>query len=200
MKKLILTALTLALAFTAVSAQQIPQAGDAYTLWAVIFNAPDKCSDGVCNEDDVFVNPVAPETAVVYLSGLRVPASGVISLGGSYAVGQTYGALPFPATTIYDTETAEIHLVLRSHGKFLPAVADAQITTFGEGCVTQECQDMQFAVFQPGLQDENGEQQSAVLRFADFGAVPLAWATLYREEEGFRVAIHTDLSGRRIAR
>ena len=200
MKQLILTALTIALAFTGVSAQQVGNAGEAYTLWAVIFNAPEKCSDGVCDEDDVFVDPVTPETAVVYLSGLRVPASGVISIGGSYAVGQTYGALPFPATTIYDVEAAEIHLVLRSHGGFLPAVADEQITTFGEGCVTQDCQDMQFAVFQPGMQDENGEQQSPVLRFADLGSVPLAWATLFREEDGFRVAIHTDLSGRRIAR
>lgn len=33
------------------------RAGHAYTLWYVIFNAPESCSDGLCGDDDVFTDP-----------------------------------------------------------------------------------------------------------------------------------------------
>ncbi len=29
--------------------------GEVYTIWWVIFNTPENCSNGVCNEDDIFV-------------------------------------------------------------------------------------------------------------------------------------------------
>ncbi len=31
--------------------------GHAITLWFAIFNAPERCSDGVCGPDDVFADP-----------------------------------------------------------------------------------------------------------------------------------------------
>lgn len=189
MRKVTFLTLILALASTATLADNASDGG-AFTMWAVIFNAPENCSDGICDGDDVEVNPGPPRTAVVYLAGMRVPASGATVVGGDFAEGQTYGALPFPSTTLEDVDRAEIHLILRSHGRYMPVAADAQITTFDGGCAMQDCTDLQFAVFAPG---EGSVQQVPVQRFADERAVPLAWATLYREEGGFRAAVHTDM-------
>ena len=166
--------------------------GDSYTMWAVIFNAPENCSGGVCNMEDV-INPGPAETALFYMGGTRVPPNGAFVLGGAVPENSSYGSEPFPTTMLYDSQTAEVHLVLRSHGKYLPGVADTQVTTALGGCVTQDCEDVQFAVFLPGEADANGEQRATVARFADGTTVPLAWATLYRDADGIRAAFHTNI-------
>jgi hypothetical protein len=33
------------------------RAGNAHTLWYVIFNAPENCSGGACGDDDIFIDP-----------------------------------------------------------------------------------------------------------------------------------------------
>lgn len=165
--------------------------GDAVTLWGVYFNNPGACSDGVCGEDDIFVDPVSPRTAVIFLAGQRIQSNGRASYGASYGEGSTVGALPLPTRTLEDSQNAEIHLVLRTHGKYLPALADEQITTFGGGCDVQACEDVQFAVFRPQDADANGRQTSPVRRFADGAQVSGAHATLWREADGIRVALET---------
>ena len=124
------------------------------------------------------------------MGGLRVPASGAAVGAGSFAEGQTYGALPFPSTTLEDADAAEVHVVLRTHGRYIPGIADEQITSFEGGCTMQDCADLQFAIFPPG---GGAVQRAAVYRFADGQPVPLAWAALYRDEGGIRAAIHTDM-------
>ena len=186
--KILMTALFLALLTLPATAQT-----DSVTLWGVFFNNPGACSDGVCGEDDIFVDPVPPRTAVVFLSGQRVPANGVASFGGGFGEGSTLGALPLPVTTLEDAQHAEIHLVVRTHGDFLPGIADDQITSFGGGCDVQECGDIQFAIFRPEDADANGRQTTVVRRFSDGAAVTGAWATLIREADGIRAALHTDI-------
>ena len=188
-KKLILILLVLGLA--AVPAAAEDNTGDAVTLWGVYFNNPGACSDGACGEDDIFVDPVPPMTAVAFLGGQRIQSNGRASYGASFGEGSTVGALPFPTTTLVDAQAAEIHLVLRSHGKYLPELADEQLTTFGGGCDVQECADIQFAVFRPGDADADGRQTTEVRHFADGTVVAGARATLWREADGIRVALHT---------
>lgn len=185
----ITTLLTLALCLAAAPAFA-GQNETAVTMWGVFFNEPQNCTDGVCDEDDVFVDPVAPQTAVTYLAGTRIQANGGYSIGAAYEEGQTYGSLPFPANTVWDVDAAEIHLVIRSHGTFVPGVGDEQVTTFGEGCM-DECVDVQFAVFRPADAGPDGVQSVPVMRFADLRAVPGSWATITRDGNGFRVALHS---------
>jgi hypothetical protein len=48
-----------------------------------------------------------------------------------------------------DAASAEIHLVVRSHGSAAlddPAMLEAQTSTFMGGCETLGCEDVQFAV------------------------------------------------------
>ena len=184
-----------ALLLTLVAPLSLAQSlGDSYTLWGIVFNEPQNCSDGICDEDDVKVNPVPPKTAVFYLGGLRVPPNGLAALGAYLAEDSSYGAMaPFPGQMLESSDDAEIHLVLKTHGGYVPGVADDQLTTFGEACTTRDCEDIQFAVFPPGGAGSDGVQHSNVYRFADFSSVPYAWATVFREEGGVRVAIHTNL-------
>ena len=190
-KKLFLFAIALVL--TALPAAAGDTTGDAVTLWGVYFNNPGACSDGMCGEDDIFGDPGPPMTAVVMLGGQRIQSNGRASYGASYGEGSTIGSLPLPTRTLVDAQSAEIHLVLRTHGKYLPELADEQVTTFGGGCDVQTCEDIQFAIFRPQDADANGHQTSEVRRFSDGAAVPGAWATLWREADGIRVALHTRL-------
>lgn len=192
-KKLFVIAVVLSL--TALPAAAEEGTGDAVTLWGVFFNNPGACSDGVCGEDDVFGDPGPPQTAVVFLSGQRISSNGRASYGASYGEGSTVGALPLPTNSLIDAQSAEIHLVLRTHGRYLPELADEQITTFGGGCDVQTCEDVQGAVFRPQDADASGRQTSKVVRFSDGAEISDAWATLWREADGIRVAIHTRYRG-----
>lgn len=165
----------------------------AVTLWGVFFNEPEDCSDGVCGEDDIFVDPVAPMTSVTFLAGQRTRAFGRLAFGASYGEGSTIGALPFPALGLFDADAAEVHLIIRTHGRYIPGIADEQITTFDGGCDVATCEDLQFAIFRPADADPSGKQTTKVFRFSDLGEVPGAWATIWRESDGIRVAIHSRL-------
>lgn len=153
-------------------------AGHAYTLWYVIFNNPSACSDGVCNEDDIFIDPPpapvqfnaeqieAAQISVVSAGrGDVANATGRIQLHGGLDVGEVPtganrvvigraedGALvPFsPVTGLTDAFAAEIHLVLQDHGMAHTDADDLerQLTEF-QGACNPMCVDPQFAVFLP---------------------------------------------------
>jgi len=144
--------------------------GDAYTIWWVIFNAPENCTDGVCNEDDLFVidpetngiamddfgqrvmNPDALENAQIsiqYATGGVVDADGKGDFAAAVGTGNVPGVIAGPG--VVNPETAEVHLIVRTHGPVIADAFDAQITTFGGGCEPMDappCQDVQFAVHQ----------------------------------------------------
>jgi len=149
-------------------------AGDAYTGWYVIFNAPGNCSDGVCGEDDIFNTDgsfnasqiEAARIAVVWSqAGAVANPAGRIKLDGGLAEGEVPGGVnqvvigleedgalvPLGVvSSIEDTMVAEIHIVLQNHG---PAHSDAalldqQLTMFHGAC-NPECIDVQFAVHLP---------------------------------------------------
>lgn len=136
--------------------------GHAYTVWAVIFNTPGGCSDGMCNEDDLF-NPDAHAT--VMWSGIGGVANGggnlndeaTISEGNPQGHRQLLSDLGAPDAGFTDAEAAELHLVVRDHG---PVTGNPdQLTTFegdctpessfGLGSGTFECVDAHFSVHQP---------------------------------------------------
>lgn len=110
--------------------------GTATTVWMVVFNHPEFCSDGVCGSDDLFTPGV--ETDLLFTDGGFVGPSGRATYGGRRAVGDASGSVMpvfgFPAPGILNTAEAEIHLVVRNHGPIVPGLAKEMITSFGGGC------------------------------------------------------------------
>lgn len=150
-------------------------AGDAYTMWYVIFNAPDACSGGMCGEDDVFDmapgNPFFPfnepqikavDISVVWAAGDVANQGARLSLDGGLTEGEVPGGprqvvigkasdgalVPLSDVTgLTDAEGAEVHLVLQSHGPASedPAELEEQTTQF-DGACNPDCVDTHFAI------------------------------------------------------
>ncbi len=150
--------------------------GHAVTIWYVIFNAPQNCSDGQCGEDDIFVNGDPnrgfdfvqihrTRVSVVYGGdgtvanpGTRVQLDGGIAEGeipdgeAQIVIGHPVdGAMvPGPVTGLEDAQAAELHVVLQDHGKAHddPDKRESQLTGFQTEC-NPDCEDIQFAVHLP---------------------------------------------------
>ena len=121
--------------------------GDAYTLWVVVFNNPGACIDD-CNGPDLSIAAVYGD--VLYGTGHVVGGNGKANFSAHISegdVGDFGNGLMYP-------QTAEIHIVVRTHGEAIPGMIDEQIHTFlGGGCTFQSeddaCVDEQFAIFLP---------------------------------------------------
>lgn len=115
------------------------EANNAYSLWWVIFNDPSGCIDG-CGGPDVF-DELGPTNGIImnatggvssHLGNLVVSAwietGGVSSGSGEVLAGD-------PATL--NIATAEVHIVVRSHGPASgdAAILDKQINSVSGGCV-----------------------------------------------------------------
>lgn len=125
------------------------EAGAAYTVWMVVFNAPANCSDGVCGEDDVLPPPgnVAAEVSVARVAGRVITPSGAANFGGRLNVGDMSEVLFGPGLT--NPLDAEVHLIVRGHGDPIPSFIDDQIHTVGGGCEINVCNDDQFSMHLP---------------------------------------------------
>jgi hypothetical protein len=107
-------------------------AGDAYTVWFVAFNHPENCTAPIgdltmCGEPDL-VDP-AVATAAFLAGGHVIGTDGPATISGSLKVGQTKDALSFPDgaggfitpfTTLTNPMGAEVHLIVRRHGPWVP--------------------------------------------------------------------------------
>ena len=141
-------------------------AGHTYTVWWVIWNQPQNCTvEFECSDAD-FGIPDDVEVEVLYAAGHLVGASGQGNFAGSLKENDTDGSInaDFGLDSyggLQDARTAEVHLVLRSHGPAIPGQVNEQISTYGGGCTTYygfdpfteipdeegECGDIFFAVF-----------------------------------------------------
>jgi hypothetical protein len=144
------------------------ETGAAYTVWWVVFNHPEFCAHGVepvttCGEPDLF-NPEVGG-AVLYAAGHIVGGTERATFAGGLRLGDLSGCQePFAGfgacgEGLTNPEGAEIHLVIRSHDQFIPAMLPAMFQTFVGGCTPEsslgagtgpnECEDQQFAAFVP---------------------------------------------------
>ncbi len=144
---------------------------EAVTLWWVVFNTPEGCSDA-CGENDIFIG--GDPAAGLYLDGIA--AADIVVAYGGRAIANRHGSATIAASlreagsvrevlfgaepTLKDSEAAEIHLVLRSHGPAVPGMIDEQLGSYAGGCLVflhppaipdevGECADIQFAVHLP---------------------------------------------------
>lgn len=120
--------------------------GNAYTLWYLVFNAPENCIDG-CGRHNIFTPEGAFNEAQIEAARISVvwagagdvaDRAGFLRLSGSLAEGDfpdgpqqvvvgraednAFAPVDAPVTGIEDVSTAEIHIVARAHG---PASEDA---------------------------------------------------------------------------
>jgi hypothetical protein len=127
-----------------------------HTVWWVIFNNPEHCVDG-CGPDDA----MRPETnaSVFYAAGTIVGASGKASFAAHVRQGVYPG--PVDGVSVIDVDgpgllyprTAEVHLVIRTHGEPIPGIVDGMLHSFNVGCPASpvdpgpnECKNVQVAL------------------------------------------------------
>ncbi len=108
--------------------------GSAVTIWLVVFN------NGTSGGPD----------DVIYGAGHVVGPNGTANFAAHLNEGDTGGSLFLqPSPGLIDAETAEIHIVVRSHGPFDPGRIPEQIHTVENDCDEEVCEDLQFAIHQP---------------------------------------------------
>lgn len=125
--------------------------GSAYTVWWVVFNDPAGCEGG-CGADDVNANPPRGDRTVFFAAGHVIGADGTGNFAGQIPEGRPGTDQIFLGDGILDdSRSAEVHLVVRTHGQAIPGLVDEQISTFnGGGCPTVPvCTNKQAAVHLP---------------------------------------------------
>lgn len=115
-------------------------AGQAVTLWYIIFNNPAGCATSPCSVPADVFNPDA-EADFLWGGGHVVGASGNATFAGRLKVGDTSGSgmneIGFPelAIGLTDPNGAEVLLALHSHGPALTGQAlKDQLTSYTGGC------------------------------------------------------------------
>jgi len=143
--------------------------GYAYTIWWVIWNNPGEClTPNGCGDDADFGNAEAVGVDVLYAAGHVVGKSGVGNFSArlnvdddSQSINDLFGLPPAGGLQSGNTYSAEVHLVLRSHGPMIPGEVNEQISGYLGGCTTflgvfneipdevGECGDIEFAIHSP---------------------------------------------------
>ncbi len=136
-------------------------AGDAATVWWVVFNEPQNCTHGGaglrCGPGDLppFGGDGSAETSVLYAAGHVIGGNGTANYGGHLAIGDTSGAAFGNGLT--NPLGADVHLVVRDHGPVIRNLASEMIHTFGGGCSNMPpftgpnvCDDVQFSAHEAG--------------------------------------------------
>lgn len=129
-------------------------AGTADTVWWVIFNDPSACSHGTgglrCGVADLFAPAVM--ASVQFAAGHIVGPDGVGDYGGYLREGDTSGcASPaLPCSGLASARTADVHLVVRTHGAPIPGSIDEQIHSFNGGCPPNMCRNVQASPHEAG--------------------------------------------------
>ena len=123
--------------------------GDATTVWFVVFNDPEGCIEG-CGEDDVLDAIFGDNRADVgvHRAAGHVAGESDFDAGGRLKEGNVDELVV--GEPLMDAMTAEIHLVVRSHGSGLTGSELASaLHSLNGGCITNTCGDAQAAVFTP---------------------------------------------------
>jgi hypothetical protein len=128
-------------------------AGNADTVWWIIFNNPSACSDPAgpglsCGLGDVDPASLA-EVSVLNADGLVVGRGGVANFMGSLAVGGSGPGEVLFGDGITNPLGAEIHLLVEDHGVAStdPDVLYLQTHNDGGGCPPNTCTLVQDATF-----------------------------------------------------
>lgn len=128
-------------------------AGNAYTMWFVVFNnrsaclgpAPPQAPGAKCGFGDL--GRVGVNSSVMYAAGHVVGDGDADNLAGRRGVGDTDGVIAGPG--LLNPRGAEIHVVVRNHGPAIPGLINEQISSFNGGCPPNSCTNVQASVHPP---------------------------------------------------
>lgn len=139
-------------------------AGDAVTVWWVVFNNPEFCTAGAggfrCGLGDLLPFGGDPRVAssAFYAAGHVIGGSGQAGFGGYTSTDGPNGEVLW-GPGLLSPRTADIHFVVRSHGPALAEFLPGQIQSFGVACANvppemggggpNTCMDVQFAIHEP---------------------------------------------------
>ena len=118
--------------------------GEAITLWMVVFNHPEACTNpteiSLCSDPDLSNPDVVGD--VMYTAGNVIGNSGKANFAGHKSIGDNDGSIFVPLLPpgvqpagLQNPQGAEIHMVVHTHGEMLPAYMPSMIQSFGGGCV-----------------------------------------------------------------
>lgn len=180
------------------------------TLWWVIFNYPENCSDNSCGANDMEEAPNASDdkkvhASVVYGTGQITDEEGKVMLVSSlYPSDVDFGnsgakafrterlLKPF-GKGLLNPKGAHIHLVMRSHGQVIDEHVNEQLTTLSNaGCQSQggpnECKYIYGAVHHAG------QETSDVIVFGKPGQViEGASSRVFWEDNGLKAIVRTTI-------
>jgi hypothetical protein len=108
------------------------QPNHAYTVWLVMINEPSACSNLPCPAPDILQNP-ATDSQVVFGGGNVADANGKATFRGEAKKGPLDGWLA--GGELKKPTTAQVHLVLNSHGPVIEGYMPDMTQTYRAGCV-----------------------------------------------------------------
>ena len=115
-------------------------AGHAYTLWVLVFNQPENCGGSPCALSDLKNVPAKAEMLggsglVADMNGKGTFSCNIMENDGTSSINDSLG-MPIDVGGIWDAQTAEVHLIVRSHGPAISGQVIEQISSYGGGCTT----------------------------------------------------------------
>jgi hypothetical protein len=119
----------------------------AYTIWWVVWNDPSLCTGG-CGEDDLGI----ADNSVFYAGGFVTGTDGTVNVSVHVDAGDLAPEIDVllpGGLEVGHGFLAEIHLIIRSHGKIIKGLADVQIGSFFGACDINTCFDDQAVAFLP---------------------------------------------------
>jgi hypothetical protein len=139
-----LTRTTNGVSVTVNTANLVP--GNAHTLWWIIFNSPQHCATTPCTVSDL--GNAAAVASVLWATGRVSDAFGQVVFTAHLVPGSPEGVL-ISGPGLINTLTAEIHVVVRTHGAALTGASlTQQLTTLNGGC-NPTCANIQSAMHLP---------------------------------------------------
>jgi len=130
--------------------------GDATTVWFVVFNHPENCTDGACGEDDV-INYFGFGDESVGV-GVHYGSGHIAGNNTFHAAGSLKEGTPGDGEPLLDAATAEVHIIVRSHGPAEDLLAEGllgySLNSYAGGCadlgaIPNVCGEPQAAIFAP---------------------------------------------------
>lgn len=123
---------------------------NAYTVWWVVFNNPELC-ESACECGAVDLDNPAVEPGQFWATGRVADRFGQADFAGGTGVGELpagedQAPHPIAMSPLLDPLEAEIHLVVRGHGRHMRRHLEEQLTTLNGGCPPNECANAQFSI------------------------------------------------------
>ena len=119
----------------------------AYSIWWVVWNDPSECM-GACGEDDLGVTG----NSVFYAGGFVTGTDGTVNVSVRVDAGDLADGIDVlipGGLEVGHGFLAEMHLIIRSHGKIIEGMADVQVGSFFGACDINTCTDDQAVAFLP---------------------------------------------------